>query len=136
VTRRLRPLVVPAEHGAWSFVLEPLVLGVIVAPSAAAFWLALATLAVFFGRQPAKLALTDLYRRQRYPRTVLAARLSVALFTLAVLSALVAWRVSLHPWWGPLLVTVPRAAGSFPSLPGRWPRRRPRPSLLPRQAGP
>jgi YwiC-like protein len=107
MTRRLRPLLLPAEHGAWAFVLEPLVLGLIVAPSPAAFWIALATLAVFFGRQPTKLALTDLSRGQRYPRTILSGRLAIAFGTLAVLAALAAWQASSHPWWGPLVLAVP-----------------------------
>ncbi|HEX6212869.1 MAG TPA: YwiC-like family protein, partial [Methylomirabilota bacterium] len=106
---RWRPLLLPAEHGAWSFVLEPLVLGLLVAPSPAAPELALATLALFFARQPAKLALQDISRRQRYPRTVMAARLAIGLTTAAGLFALAAWRISPHPWWIPVAAAAPLA---------------------------
>ena len=106
---RVRTLLLPPEHGAWSFILEPLVLGLLVAFSAAAPWLALATLAVFFARQPARLVLQDLARRQRYPRTLLAARLAIGLTTAAGLFGLLAWRVSPHPWWLPVLFAAPLA---------------------------
>ena len=104
---RLRPLLVPSEHGAWSFVLEPIVLGVLVAPSTAAVPLALAALSLFFARQPAKLALQDLSRGQRYPRTLRAARLAIGLVTAGGLFALAAWRVSPHPWWVPVAIAAP-----------------------------
>lgn len=106
---RVRTLLLPTEHGAWSFVLEPLVLGLLVAPSAAAPWLALATLAVFFTRQPAKVVLQDLARPQRYPRTLLAARLSIGLVTAAGLFGLQAWRVTPYPWWIPVAFALPLA---------------------------
>lgn len=104
---RLRPLLMPAEHGAWSFVLEPIALGLIVAFSPAALALAMAALAVFFARQPAKLALQDFARGQRYPRTLRAARLAIGLATAAGLFAIAAWRLSPHPWWIPIAVAAP-----------------------------
>lgn len=53
-----RSLVVPREHGSWSLALEPIALGLLVAPSPAGAWLALAVIAGFFTRRPLKLALT------------------------------------------------------------------------------
>lgn len=65
----LRPLALPAEHGGWGFVLEPIVLGLAVAPSWSGSLLALAALFGFLARQPLKLALQDALRGKRYPRT-------------------------------------------------------------------
>lgn len=53
-----RSLVMPREHGSWSLALEPVALGLLVAPSRAGAWLALAAIAGFFTRRPLKLALT------------------------------------------------------------------------------
>ena len=56
---RWRELAWPREHGSWSLALEPLAFGLIVAPSAAGAWLALAVLAGFFARRPLKIAAGD-----------------------------------------------------------------------------
>ncbi len=48
----------PREHGSWSLALEPVALGLLVAPSHAGAWLALAVGAGFFTRRPLKLACT------------------------------------------------------------------------------
>lgn len=53
-----RSLVLPREHGSWSLALEPLALGLLVAPTRAGAWLALAGAAAFLSRRPLKLALT------------------------------------------------------------------------------
>lgn len=70
----------PKEHGSWSLALEPLALGLLVAPSWAGGALAAAALAGFFARRPLKAALdaTPSERRQTARRmlaflTVLAA---------------------------------------------------------------
>lgn len=50
-------LALPREHGSWSLALEPLALGLLVAPSRAGIPLALAGIAGFFLRRPTKLLL-------------------------------------------------------------------------------
>lgn len=45
----------PREHGSWSLALEPLVLGLAVAPSGAGLALGVATLGAFFARRPLRL---------------------------------------------------------------------------------
>ncbi len=49
-------LTLPKEHGSWSLALEPVALGLLVAPSAAGGMLAVAALAGFFLRRPLRLA--------------------------------------------------------------------------------
>ncbi len=49
----------PREHGSWSLAFEPLVLGLLVAPSAAGALLALAVVAAFFARRPLRIAWND-----------------------------------------------------------------------------
>lgn len=65
----LRPLVLPTEHGGWGFLFEPLLLALIVAPSAGGFLIAVAALFGFLARQPLKLAMQDFLRGKPYPRT-------------------------------------------------------------------
>ena len=60
-----RPVVIPAEHGGWGFMLEPVLLGLLVAPSPAAGLFALATIAAFLLRHPLKLTLADRRRGLR-----------------------------------------------------------------------
>ncbi|HVU27132.1 MAG TPA: YwiC-like family protein [Verrucomicrobiae bacterium] len=52
--RKIIKLILPKEHGSWSLALEPVMLGLLVAPSAAGSALAVAALAGFFLRRPLK----------------------------------------------------------------------------------
>jgi hypothetical protein len=104
---RLQTIALPPEHGAWGFLLEPIVLGLLVAPSLAGGFLALAVVGAFLIRHPLKLAFTDRQRGKRYARTALAERvilaygvLTVAGLALAV--ALAGWEIIL-----PLLMALP-----------------------------
>jgi YwiC-like protein len=65
----LKPLVFPTEHGGWGFLLEPLVLGLAVAPSWGGALIAAAAIFAFLARQPLKLAMQDALRAKSYPRT-------------------------------------------------------------------
>ena len=65
----LRPLALPSEHGGWGLLLEPIVLGLLVAPSWTGATLGFAALCAFLARHPLKLALQDAMRGRRYPRT-------------------------------------------------------------------
>ncbi|MGD9561252.1 MAG: YwiC-like family protein [Pyrinomonadaceae bacterium] len=51
----LKRILLPTEHGAWSFLIEPLVVGAVIAPSLAAPWIVLMVVAAFFARQPLKM---------------------------------------------------------------------------------
>lgn len=84
----LRPLALPVEHGGWGLLFEPIVLGLLVAPSWGGLFIGLAYLSGFLVRQPLKLALQDLLRHKSYPRTpwcwgLAAGYASLALFALA-----------------------------------------------------
>ncbi|MFI5335473.1 MAG: YwiC-like family protein [Opitutales bacterium] len=59
----------PKEHGSWSLALEPVALGLLVAPSPAGAALGLAAIAGFFSRRPLKAVLA----RQARPRSLAAA---------------------------------------------------------------
>ncbi len=75
---RLKSVALPPEHGAWGFLLEPIVVGLGVAPSWAGLLLSLGVLGAFLLRHPLKIAYQDRRHGRRYARTTLAER--VALF--------------------------------------------------------
>lgn len=99
-----RSLVLPREHGSWSLALEPVALGLLVAPSRAGAWLALAAIAGFFARRPLKLAATlpatDARRAATGRWTLLFAALAFASLLLSAGSG--TWRAL----W-PLLLAAP-----------------------------
>lgn len=64
----LKSIALPAEHGGWGFLFEPLLLGLLLAPSAAGGWISVGALGAFLARHPLKLALNDLLRGRRSPR--------------------------------------------------------------------
>lgn len=54
----LSPVFLPKEHGSWSLALEPILLGLLVAPSGSGVALAVAATALFFARRPFKALLS------------------------------------------------------------------------------
>lgn len=104
----IRPLAVPIEHGAWGFLLEPIALGLLVAPSPAGGLIGLGGLAVFLLRHPLKLALHD-WMHRRYPRTAVCEAL-VAIYALA---AIITLGAAFSRALVPLLFAVPFGAIQF-----------------------
>jgi hypothetical protein len=102
-------ILLPVEHGGWGFLFEPLLLGLLVAPSRANGALALSAVAAFLVRHPLKLALGDRQRGRRYPRTSAAegAALGWALVALLGLGGAVAFGGPTLLW--PLVAAAPLA---------------------------
>ena len=105
----LRNIALPASHGGWGFLLEPILLGMLVAPSMAGFWLGVAALGAFLSQQPLKLALGDLRKHRRFPRTVWAERFSLLFCGTALVAFALAIISAQYPFWLPLLVAAPLA---------------------------
>lgn len=78
---RLRQVALPAEHGGWGFLLEPLIAGLAVAISPTGILIAAMTIGAFLARQPLKVLIADRFGMRNRPRAV-AAFLFLALFGL------------------------------------------------------
>lgn len=71
---RWRSVALPTEHGGWSFVSEPLLLGLLLAPSWGGLTISLATLGAFLLRHPLKIYAKDVLNKRSVPRTDAARR--------------------------------------------------------------
>ncbi len=110
---KLRAIALPSEHGGWGFLVEPVLLGMSVAPSLEGVQLGLAALSFFLGRQPLKIAIKDRLRGQTSRRTRWAITLLTA-YGLAGFALLTALLVrSDRTFVLPLLVALPFGALQF-----------------------
>ncbi|NOY55211.1 MAG: YwiC-like family protein [Actinobacteria bacterium] len=107
---RVRSVALPTEHGGWGFTLEPILLGLLVAPSAAGWEIAAAALGVFLARRPVKLFSTDVIRGRWLPRSTTALAVAAVYGVVAIAGAAGAITTTRGPFWWPLLVAVPFAA--------------------------
>jgi hypothetical protein len=90
----LKSVALPHEHGAWGFLLEPALLGLVLAPAWAGLLVVVSATAALLAQHPLSLALADRRRGREYPRTRLARGFALAYGAVAFL-ALAAALVSL-----------------------------------------
>jgi 4-hydroxybenzoate polyprenyltransferase len=108
---RRKTIALPNEHGGWGLSLEPVVLGLVVAPSLAGLGLAVTTVAAFLTRHPLKIAAGDRRRGRRFPRTPVAERFALLYGSVALAGFLLACAAA--PSWDfllPLALAAPFAA--------------------------
>ncbi len=104
---RLKSVALPASYGSWSLVSEPILLGLLVAPSGAGLLIAFTGLLTFVLNQPLKIIIADRQRGRQYARTRLAIRVALVYALLAALCFLaLIWAVGLLPLL-PLLLALP-----------------------------
>ena len=106
----LGAVALPAEHGGWGLIGEPLLLALLIAPSRAGFGVAAGCLAAFLLHHPLKLVLADLRRGASYPRTRIARRVAGVYAAIATLGLGAAALTSEGPFWAPLALAAPLAA--------------------------
>jgi len=101
-----RSVALPVEHGGWGLLIEPVVLGLVLAPSPAGFYLAGAAGAAFLARHPLRLVFMDRRKGARYPRTALAERFACGYATLALALFALASALASAPFWPAIAVGV------------------------------
>jgi len=105
-----RAVALPSEHGGWGLTLEPVALGLLIAPSLAGLALGVAAFLAFLVRTPLKLVFVDVRRGRWLARTGLALRVAIVeLVLLAALGAVVASRAG-WAWLVPVAIAVPLVA--------------------------
>jgi hypothetical protein len=107
---RLKAVALPVEHGGWGMLGEPLVLGLLVAPSWPGLFVGCAAVCAFLARHPLKLAVSDRVQGRTTPRTHVA-WVFAGLYA-AGAAAFLAAALPLAPtrdWWWPLLAAAPLA---------------------------
>lgn len=105
----LKSVALPAEHGGWGFLLEPVLLGLLVAPSVSGLWLSLAAVGIFLLHQPLKITLKDRLKGKRYARTVFAERFALGYALLAVSGLMLTLVNAQHHFWQPIILVLPFA---------------------------
>jgi len=103
----LKTIALPNEHGGWGFTLEPILLGLLVAPSWAGVGLGIFALAAFFTRHPLKLWLSDVRKGKRFPRTPIAGQFALLYGGIALLGLLMALLEAKAVFWLPLVMALP-----------------------------
>lgn len=90
---KVRAVALPAEHGGWALIIEPIALGLLVAPSIAGLLIGVGSLAAFLARHPLKVAIGDRRKNRILQRTSVADRFAllyvaaaIVFFTIAVIS--------------------------------------------------
>jgi hypothetical protein len=106
-TTRLRGVAIPSEHGGWGITLEPVALGLAVAPSTAGIALGVAALATFLFRTPFKIAAGDRRRGRRLPRTGVAVRTAALYGAVLVAAVVIAISTAGHRFWPPIAAGIP-----------------------------
>lgn len=105
---RVKSIALPAEHGGWGMLFEPVTLGLLVAPSWPGLLLAIASLGAFLARQPLKIVAVDRKRGRRFPRTPVAERLAVLYGGVAALGLLAAIKTAASvEFLMPLMLVAP-----------------------------
>lgn len=107
---RLRDVAVPTEHGGWSLTLEPVLLGLIVAPGGAGLALGGCALLAFLARTPLKLAVGDRWRKRRLERSRLAEVAAAGYLTLLAALLLTAFLLTDFAFWQPVALAAPLIA--------------------------
>ena len=100
----------PSEHGGWGLTLEPVLLGLLVAPSVAGVLLGVAAFLAFLVRTPLKLALVDLRRDRWLARTRLATTVAAVELAMIAILATLATAVAGPRWWTAVAIAVPFVA--------------------------
>lgn len=114
---RLKTVALPTEHGGWGFTLEPVVLGLLIAPSLAGLLLGVTAVAAFLLDHPLRIALKDRLRGAYHARTLWAERFVLLYGGVALVALLGAVASATHQFWLPLLAALPltvwHSMGSF-----------------------
>ena len=105
----LKSVAMPAQHGGWSFVLEPALVGVLLAPTFGGLLLGVAAFMIFLLDQPLRVAIKDRRKGKRYARTRLAEQVAMVYGSVGAIAFVGALLLAPNPFWLPLVLAIPLA---------------------------
>lgn len=103
-------MAVPSEHGGWGLTLEPVLVGLLIAPSSAGVLLGATALMAFLLRTPLKLVVVDVRRGRWLDRSRLALRLAVVEGVVLVILCVGAIAAAGWSWAVPVAISAPLIA--------------------------
>jgi YwiC-like protein len=103
----LKGVALPAEHGSWSFILEPIVFGLLIAPSWAGALVALAAMCAFMAHRPLRVTFDSWRKGQRGARVLWARRFALGFVLAATVAASLATFIGDATFWGVLPLVAP-----------------------------
>ncbi len=107
----LKSVALPVEHGAWGFLLEPALFGLVLAWSGAGVALAFVALCTLLLQTPVSMLAADARRGRVYPRTRLARRVAAAYAAVWLGGLAIAWALTGDLAWAvPAVLALPLAA--------------------------
>jgi len=109
ITRTVRNVALPVEHGGWAFLLEPILLGLLIVPSPTSVFLGISGIGLFLLYQPTQIALKDRLKHKRYPRTDWAERFVLIYGAIALLGGALALLTARSSCWIALVLAIPFA---------------------------
>lgn len=110
---KARQVALPTEHGSWGFLFEPLVAGLIIAPSLAAPWIAGMVISIFLLRRPLLILTADWLANRSMPQTVMAIKFSLLYSLIFCISVLGAASYTDSESFIPFILVIPVAIFQF-----------------------
>ena len=108
---RWKSIAFPTEHGGWSFISEPIVLGLLLTTSWGGLALAIGAFAAFLLRQPLKIVLKDFRVGRNVPRTLAALRFVMIYGSITIMAGIVTLlTVPSVLWLVPIGFSIPLVA--------------------------
>lgn len=108
-----RTVAVPSEHGGWGLTLEPVLLGLLIAPSIVGALLGAGAFVAFFVRSPLKLVVIDIRRKRWLNRSQLATKFAIGeLLVLAAIASAALWAAG-WSWLLPVVIAAPLVGVEF-----------------------
>lgn len=106
----LKSVALPSEHGGWGFLIEPILLGLLVAPTWRGILITLASVGVFLIHQPLKLVVKDRLKGRLSPRAHVALRFVVVYGLLSLIPMVLLLSTTPRDFLRPVLLALPLAA--------------------------
>ena len=102
-----KSIALPVEHGSWGFLFEPLLAGVLIAPTVGGGFLSIFIIGAFLSRQPLKFVVGDYLQKKNLPRTPVALRWTLYFEAIAAVGFVASLFTATPISFVPLILSAP-----------------------------